>query len=416
MRLVARDLSWSLAAGSAARHRTPRPLAVCDAGQRGVPRSQARTGRAVRAEVGIAPKSTINGRVLSRAIRDLYATNQFEDVAPGLRGHKRQGRYRLHVRERRVLSDVKVQGARPGLAGRRCKDRVDLLIGKPIDPAQVAKDVDPHRLAVPERGLLSRQGARSTRSSSETPRRWCSTSTRGAGSRFPASQIIGNKALSSKTIVGAIGTKPEGFFWWRNGEFDQDKYAEDLAKNIPQLYASHGYIDAQVVKDTLIIDRDKGKALVRLTVSEGPQYKIGDVRGQRRQARFSNEEIAGFYPFGAKQGVERRHGDGEGPGRARRRRRRRTSSTQAAWQDATDKVKEAYDNEGYIYSSIQPVIERRRVGQGLRADGRSALGDRRAHAGDRQPHRHRRQRRHDRDVHSRSAVHAARATCSTANA
>src|SRR5437763_550050 len=37
----------------------------------------------LRSGVGITPKTAINGRVLSKAIRDLYATNLFDDIAPG---------------------------------------------------------------------------------------------------------------------------------------------------------------------------------------------------------------------------------------------------------------------------------------------------------------------------------------------
>ena len=32
------------------------------------------------ADVGIKPKSTISGRTLTKALKDLYATNQFDDV------------------------------------------------------------------------------------------------------------------------------------------------------------------------------------------------------------------------------------------------------------------------------------------------------------------------------------------------
>ena len=201
--------------------------------------------------------------------------------------------------------------------------------------------------------------------------------------------VVGNKALSDKAIVSAIGTKPEGFFWWKNGEFDQDKYAEDLSRNIPQLYAAHGYIDAQVVKDTLIVDRVKGKALVRLTVDEGPQYKIGDfeVNGARR---FSNDQIATFYPFAANKATAKSLAVTVKPVK-RGTAEDKNVFNAVAWQDATDKVKEAYDNEGCIYSSVQPVVERRRVGA-TRAHGRSALGHRRAHAGHRESRGHRRQR------------------------
>ena len=95
-------------------------------------------------------------------------------------------------------------------------------------------------------------------------------------------------------------TKPEGFFWWRKGEFDEDKYAGDLGERIPALYAAQGYIDFQVVRDTMIVDRENGKALVEITVDEGPQYRVGDSRSNGA-TRFSNEEIARFYPFTGEQ-------------------------------------------------------------------------------------------------------------------
>src|SRR4029079_14347910 len=144
------------------------------------------------------------------------------------------------------------------------KDRVDLLIGKPINPAQDAKDVA--RID----SLYQAEGYYLAKVTGDTMLGGTSVgggAAEGAtlvfhvdeGRRLAISgvEIEGNRALSDKTIVSAIATKPEGFFWWRNGEFDSDKYAEDLSKNIPALYASHGYIDMQVVRDTLIIDRER---------------------------------------------------------------------------------------------------------------------------------------------------------------
>jgi outer membrane protein insertion porin family len=317
------------------------------------------TDEVLRAGVGIAPKSTINGRITTRAIRDLYATNQFQDVRTSCEVVGGKSILIFNVAERPVLSDVKVVGA-SRVSASSVRDRVDLLVGKAIDPSQVAKDVA--RID----SLYQSEGYYLAKVRVDTVRNGDANTvvfTVDEGRRLAISgvDVVGNKALSDKTIVGAIGTKPEGFFWWKNGEFDQDKYAEDLAKNIPQLYASHGYIDAQVVKDTLIIDRLRGKALVRLTVDEGPQYKIGDfeVNGARR---FSNDQIATFYPFGDKakqkgvtdavKGIV-----GKGP------KEEKNVFNASAWQDATEKVKEAYDNEGYIYSSVQPVVERRKVGR-----------------------------------------------------
>ena len=36
-------------------------------------------------------------------------------------------------------------------------------------------------------------------------------------------------------------TKPEGFFFWQKGEFDQENYSKDLGELVPQLYAGRRF-------------------------------------------------------------------------------------------------------------------------------------------------------------------------------
>jgi outer membrane protein insertion porin family len=127
-----------------------------------------------------------------------------------------------------------------------------------------------------------------------------------------------------------------------------------VSEKIPAFYAEKGYIDAQVLKDTLKVDRAKGKALVDITVNEGPRYKIGtfEVTGSRH---FSNEDIARFYPFGAQPVTI------TGAVKGLLRTGRKNDDLyfdQARWDDATRKVGEAYANEGYIYANVRPVVQR----------------------------------------------------------
>src|SRR5579871_4551259 len=92
----------------------------------------------VRSDLGITPKSTISGRQVTQALKNLYATNAFEPNATASCAVI-DGKNVLvfTVTERRILSEVSVVG--PTKVSRSdVKDRVDLLIGKPIDPAQVA--------------------------------------------------------------------------------------------------------------------------------------------------------------------------------------------------------------------------------------------------------------------------------------
>jgi outer membrane protein insertion porin family len=156
-----------------------------------------------------------------------------------------------------------------------------------------------------------------------------------------------------------MATKPEGFLWFRKGELDNDKVAADVGEKIPALYASKGFIDAQVLKDTIRVDPTRGKAALDIQVAEGPRYKIGtfEVTGSRH---FSNEDLARYYPFGDQPTTLT--GAVKGILKAGRGNDDRQYFDQAAWDDATRRVGEAYANEGYIYANVRPVVERTKVG------------------------------------------------------
>ena len=312
----------------------------------------------MRAETGLAP-GPINYRALDRALRAIYATNQFEDVQARCEIAADTSRALLVflLKERPLLQGVEVAGT-DRVSKSEVRDRIDLLIGRPVDPAMIARSVqridslyqsEGYYLAIvkPETTYVNGQVSLLFRIDE--------------GKRLAVSgvDVTGNSGLSDKDVVEAMETKPEGFFWWKRGELDADKFAGDVGERIPALYASKGYLDVQVLKDTVKVDRARGKALVDLSVKEGPRYKLGtfEVTGSRR---FSSEDLARFYPFGeqprtitgAVKGVLRvGHSNDDA-----------TYFDQSKWDDATRRVGEAYSNEGYIYANVRPVVERRRVG------------------------------------------------------
>ena len=315
----------------------------------------------LRGDAAIVPGAALNYRTVQRAIKSLYATGQFDDVAVGCEAVGDKTGLTFTVRERPVLREIRVTGV-DRLSQGTVKDRVDLLIGRPIDPAQVAKSVA--RID----SVYEAHGYTLARVKVDTVNAGDGQADAGVdlvfhvdeGRRLAISgvRINGNKALSDKEIVKGMQLRPEGFLWWKKGEFDEDKFASDITEKIPQLYAKHGFIDAQITQDTLIVDRERGKALVDITVSEGPQYHVGtfEVLGVKR---FPSEEIQRYYPFGERtrtisetvKGVLRVGDREEGV------------FDESAWEDATRKVQSAYATEGYIYARIQPVIERRFVGK-----------------------------------------------------
>ena len=160
----------------------------------------------------------------------------------------------------------------------------------------------------------------------------------------------GNHAFTAQALVDQMGSKPEGFFFWRNGEYDEDQIQKDLTQKLPDFYGARGYVDFQVLGDTLLVDDTTGKATLVVRVSEGQPYRIGtfEIAGNRH---FTTDEIQGLYPFsgGRRTGLLGLGGTERGA----------AYFNQSKWDDATNKVYTAYRDDGYLYVQIQNDVVRR---------------------------------------------------------
>jgi len=310
----------------------------------------------IRADAQLLPGQPLNFRAVQRAIRALFATGQFSDVRL-LCDVAAGGRSTLviEVAERPLLGSLNITGVEKVAEG-KVREKVDLLVNRPLDPAQLARAIQRIDSLYEKEGYYLAE----VRPDTQTVDGKVNLTLRiDEGRRLAVSgiRVNGNSVVSDGEIVDAMQTKPEGFWWFRKGEFDEDKYAADLGERIAQVYAKQGFIDFQIIKDTLIVDRERGKALLDITVSEGQQYRIGEfeVVGNHH---FPTEAIQRFYPFGdLSPTLTERMRDLLTPGS-----RPRNVFDQTQWQDATDKLRTAYSNEGYIYAQVVPVIDRVKAG------------------------------------------------------
>ena len=91
------------------------------------------------ASSGLVAGGTLNFPAIQRSIRDLFATGDFDDVVINCDvASPTRTTLLIIVKERQLLGAVSVSGPRR-LSERQVQDRVELLIGRPVDPAQVAK-------------------------------------------------------------------------------------------------------------------------------------------------------------------------------------------------------------------------------------------------------------------------------------
>lgn len=310
---------------------------------------------AVRATAGLSTGAQLNVHDLQAAIKALYATGQFDDVQIICRVSPTTSKASLvlQVKERPILTAYKVIGA-DRVAPKDVKEKLAFPTGSPVDPGKISKAIASVDSLYESKGYYL---ASVKPESTITDGKLSINFNIDEGRRLAISgiRINGNTKVSDGDVVGAMDTKPEGFLWMRNGELDDAKYAQDLSEKIPQLYAGRGYIDFRILKDTLIVDRAKGKGLIDITVSEGPRYKVGnfEVIGNRR---FSTDQINVFYPFGKNQQATITQ---KATGLIRRSYTNPPNTfDEAKWDDAQQKLMEAYNDEGYIYATIRPVTER----------------------------------------------------------
>ena len=293
---------------------------------------------------GLIVRQPINYRDIQRAITALFRTGQFDDVVVEQRNAGTKLVLALKVKERPMLERWAVRGVDRVSEG-SVKGRVKLVEGRPLDRNAVEqsrasidslyKDAGYYAAAVKTLELPQQNGQiRIVFDVAE-------------GNRVAISQVSvdGNRRYSDKAVVKQMSTKPEGFWWFRKGEYDEDKLEQDVREKLPTWYANRGFVDFQVTQDSLAADSSGGKATLHLKVEEGPQYSVGkfDMEGNRR---FSSEELMVYYPFGPVTQAGTPSGDVK-------------PFNRSEWDAATEKVGNLYANNGYIYASVVPEETRR---------------------------------------------------------
>jgi outer membrane protein insertion porin family len=293
---------------------------------------------------GLVSRQPVNYRDIQRAITALFRTGQFDDVLVEQQPFGKGLLLTLKVKERPILERWAVRGVTK-LSEGEVKGRVKLTDNRPLDRNAVEQSRAAIDSLYKHEGYYAAQVKTLDLPQADGKLRLVFDV--HEGERVAISQVVvdGNKHFSDKDVVKHMSTRPEGFWWFQNGEYDERKLDQDVREGLPHWYADNGFVDMQVTHDSLVADSAHSKAVLHLTVDEGRAYQVGtfDVEGNRR---FSTEEIQALYPFGPLGS----NGAPVGGPRA---------FSRSDWDAATEKIQNLYANNGYIYAQIEPGETRR---------------------------------------------------------
>jgi outer membrane protein insertion porin family len=146
--------------------------------------------------------------------------------------------------------------------------------------------------------------------------------------------IEGNKAISSKKIKKAMKTKERGIFSFLTGTgiYLREQIRADMER-IRELYQNSGYLYAAVSEPELTLSPDKRKLSLKILISEGEQYRIGELKITGNKVLpsfqlFRNLTIASGQIF-----------------------------DRSALRSDIDKLLDLYMEEGYAQADIDPLID-----------------------------------------------------------
>lgn len=307
---------------------------------------------AVLSELGFRTGDEITYTDIQRGVQRLMATGEYDDVRVYARDDG-MGRTTVTVNlvERPTIVSYRFEGLEHIGSG-AIRDTVGLESGLPLSPAAV------HEVSYLIRAELAKQGYMAATVDTslipgERPGLYRLVFSVSEGSRIvvTAIEFEGNEALSDAQLTSSMSVRPEGFFWWQTGEFRDEDYREDLAVNLVEYYGQHGYLDFQVLGDTMIVDPTTGKAKLVVRVEEGRQYRIADFRIEGNEA-FPTEFLEARFNPKSRSLLQRlpligspaEEGD--------------PVFNTHDWREATDQVMQLYRNTGYLYAQIDPVVEK----------------------------------------------------------
>ncbi len=156
----------------------------------------------------------------------------------------------------------------------------------------------------------------------------------GEVSKIVDINIIGASAFSESTLLKEFELTTGGWFTWftKDDQYSKQKLSGDLEK-LKSYYLNRGYLEFNIESTQVSITPDKEKIYITVNITEGPVYKVTDIKFQG-ELKISEEEMRSLLLFKSGETFSR--------------------------QKIVDSVKRISDrlgNDGYSFANINPVPE-----------------------------------------------------------
>ena len=156
----------------------------------------------------------------------------------------------------------------------------------------------------------------------------------GSSAKIQQISIVGNKAFKEKELLGLFTSTTPGWLTWysKNDQYSKSRLSGDI-EVLRSYYLNRGYLEFNVDSSQVSISPDKQGIYITINVTEGPQYKVSDVKlaGQMLVPEAELKKLITFKP-------------GEVFARDR-------------LTETTKKIGDRLGNDGYAFANVNAVPE-----------------------------------------------------------
>lgn len=211
------------------------------------------------------------------AIKALYATGFFKDV----RMEAREGVLIVTVEERPSIARITIKGIKEFSEDdlKNGLKQTGLAEGRVLDRAMVDKAEQELRRQYFNRGKYA-VDIKSTLTPLERNRVAVQFDVvEGDSAKIQRINIVGNKAFKEKDLLKQFTSTTPGWLTWytKNDQYSQARLSGDI-ESLRSFYLNRGYLEFNVDSTQVSISPDKQGIYITVNVTEGPQYKVSDVK------------------------------------------------------------------------------------------------------------------------------------------
>jgi len=286
----------------------------------------------------------IPGEKLSNVTKKLWEQNLFSDIAfyvTNIDGNRVD--LELYIVELPKLNEVTIKGVRKGQVKEILKDN-NLASGTKITKNLITTTKNHIVNKYREKGFFNTDVIIATvpyidSTGTEVAQNMNVLIDRGKRVKVKSINFDGNQQIKDKKLRRFMKNvkQKNPLHIFKRSKYTEELYEEDKATLI-QKYKEHGYRDARIISDTLTVINDKNIAL-NLKIEEGKKYYFGEIRfiGNSVYTDAFLRQYLGISKGDTYNGtlLQERIQDNSDP-------------------DALD-LTNLYQNEGYLFSQINPV-------------------------------------------------------------